>query len=82
MTTMDAQVRKQVAKAVARVTVTLHDVAGWLHVSYGTVRAYGQGVRTAPPPALRRLAKALRRHAKQLTQTADRLDTLADRDDR
>ena len=79
---MDAQVRKQVAKAVERVTVSLHDVADWLHVSYGTARAYVQGVRTAPPAALRRLAAALRRHATQLQRTADRLETLADRDDR
>ena len=79
---MDTRVRTQVAKAVAQVTVTLHDLAGWLHVSYGTARAYTQGVRTAPPATLRRLAKALRRHATQLHRTADRLDALADRDDR
>ena len=78
MPTMQSRTRKQVSKAVGLLTPTLYDVARWLKVSYGTARAYRQGVRTAPPRTVRQVAAELRRHARRLLTTADRLDALAD----
>lgn len=81
MPTMQTRTREQVAKAVALVTPTLYDLARWLDVSYATARAYRQGVRTAPPAAVRQIATALRRHARRILTAADRLDALADHAD-
>ncbi len=62
------------AKALATVTPTLREVAEWLGVSYGTIRAYRTGARRPTPETMKRFATALRRHATKLTKLADRLD--------
>ena len=62
------------AKALAAVTPTLREVAGWLRVSYGTVRAYRTGARKPTPETVTRFAAALRRHAGRLQTLADRLE--------
>jgi hypothetical protein len=77
-TSLTGVVLDMVADALAAVTPTLRDVAGWLNVSYGTVRAYRTGARRPGPVTVRRLAAALRRQARTLGKVADRLDRQAE----
>lgn len=65
------------ARALDAVTPTLRDVAGWLGVSYGTIRAYRREARRPAPETIRRFAVTLRRHARLLGTLADRLDRQA-----
>ncbi len=65
------------ASALDLVTPTLRDVAGWLNVSYATIRSYKADTRTPSPGTVRRFAKALRRHARHLDRMADRLERRA-----
>jgi len=65
------------AVALDLVTPTLRDVAGWLNVSYATIRSYKADARNPSPATVRRFAKALRRHASHLERMADRLERRA-----
>ena len=68
-----------VRTALALVTVTLRDVAGWLGTTYNSTRAWRLGNRNPSPSVQRKLAAALRRHAQRLLKAASALDRDAER---
>jgi hypothetical protein len=67
-----------VAEALRTATPTLRDVAGWIKVSYGTIRAYATEARHPGPEGMHRLAVVLRQQARRLDRLADRLDRQAE----
>jgi hypothetical protein len=69
-----------ISKALATLTPSLRDVAGWITVNYATLRSYKIGERNAPGDVVQRLASALRQQAARLVDLAERLESYADRD--
>ena len=61
-------------EATNLLAVPLEEVARVTDRSYDTVLAYRNGVRTAPPEVLEKLAAFMREHSVELTAAADELE--------
>ncbi len=67
-----------VQKALKEADFGMRQLAESEGLSYGVVRAWGNGRRTPTPENIRKLAEGLRNQAERLTGLASELDATAD----